>query len=150
MICPPVLFICQSPQNGDAHWRVTRPAAALAAAGVDAQVCWLDTDQIPTSAITGRVVVLQRVIMQTRAAAFDWVGQLRAAGALAVVFELDDDELSGAHIDHFEATQPLSAAHRATLEQQREALRWTLEACDGATVSTEPLAEVVRRYTDRP
>jgi glycosyltransferase involved in cell wall biosynthesis len=106
---------------------------------------------MPTAPVAGRVVVLQRVIVGgSEDAARIWVQRLRDAGALAVVFEIDDDELTGANIDHLAATQPISQADRAELERQREALILTLRACDGATVSTDPLADVVRRYTDRP
>jgi glycosyltransferase involved in cell wall biosynthesis len=151
MNCPPVLFLSQRPSHGDAHWRMVRPYVRLKEAGVDAAICWLGPDMMPTAPVAGRVVVLQRVIVGgSEDAARIWVQRLRDAGALAVVFEIDDDELTGANIDHLAATQPISQADRAELERQREALILTLRACDGATVSTDPLADVVRRYTDRP
>lgn len=152
LICPPVVGISNKPTHGDYHWRLGRPFARLREAGVDAQVCWLDDDQMPIVSVTGRVVVLQRVTVKGDGpeAARAWTDRLRAAGALAVIYELDDDELTGAEADHLAASMPMGAADRAALDATRQALLWTLEACDGATVSTEPLAEVVRRFTDRP
>jgi glycosyltransferase involved in cell wall biosynthesis len=151
MHCPPLLYLCGHPRNGDAHWRIVRPALRLRDAGADARICWLGPDQLPTESVAGRVVVLQRVIVDGGPDAADaWVARLRDAGAVAVIFELDDDELTGASIDHLAATQPLSRADRAELERQRAALVRMLRACDGATVSTTPLADVVRRYTDQP
>jgi glycosyltransferase involved in cell wall biosynthesis len=151
MDCPPVLFICQNTAAGDAHWRVNRPMVRLKEAGVDARVCWLDGDQMPVQSVAGRVVVLSQVAAEGGlAAARAWTDRLRAAGAAAVVYDTDDDELTGANIDHLAATQPLGASDRAELEHQRRGRIDTLRACDGATVTTEPLAEVVRSYTDRP
>lgn len=152
MSCPPVLAICNKQSHGDAWWRLVAPFNRLREAGVDAAICWLDETDMPTLPVSGRVVVLQRVIVRGSSAADmqAWTDRLRAAGALAVVFELDDDELTGANVEHMDAIEPLTTADRAELERQRQALLWTLQACDGATVSTEPLAEVVRRYTDKP
>jgi glycosyltransferase involved in cell wall biosynthesis len=151
MNCPPLLALSSKPHHGDAHWRIGRPWARLREAGVDARICWVDQDELPTEAVVGRVVVLQRVIRGTTEADIRiWADQLRSAGALAIVFELDDDELSGANVEHMDAIEPLTSADRAELERQRQALLWTLQACDGSTVSVEPLAEVVRRYTDKP
>lgn len=150
--CPPVVGITNKPDHGDAHWRLIRPATRLREARVDAQVCWLDDDDMPTVPVAGRVVVLQRVTVKGDGPEFarTWTDRLRAAGALAVVYELDDDELTGAEADHLAASMPMGDADRAALDATRQALLWTLAACDGATVSTEPLAEVVRQYTDRP
>lgn len=151
MNCPPITYLCKSPGNGDSHWRVVRPSIRLREAGVDTDVCWLDDDMMPTGPVAGRVVVLHQTIVDGGLhAARAWVARLKAAGALAVVYETDDDELTGANIDHLAATHPISASDRAALEARRLARIDTLRACDGATVSTEPLAEVVRRYTDRP
>jgi glycosyltransferase involved in cell wall biosynthesis len=119
----------------------------LKEAGVDARLCWLGPDDLPTQPVAGRVVVVQRAIADEPLA---WVARLHEAGALAVVMELDDDELTGASIDHLAATHPISTADRAELERQRAGLIAMTRACDGVTVSTEPLAEVVRRYTDKP
>jgi hypothetical protein len=143
----PVLYLCKTPHHGDAHWRIVRPYVRLKEAGVDARLCWLGPDDLPTQPVAGRVVVVQRAIADEPLA---WVARLHEAGALAVVMELDDDELTGASIDHLAATHPISTADRAELERQRAGLIAMTRACDGVTVSTEPLAEVVRRYTDGP
>lgn len=151
MTCPSLLFLCASPKNGDAHWRVSRPAVRLAEAGIDARVCWLGADQMPTEPVAGRVVVLHQMTVDGgEGAARAWVDRLRAAGAAAIVYDTDDDEWTGSHIDHVAATRTTSTADRAELERRRLARLATLRACDGVTVSTEPLAEVVRRYTDKP
>jgi glycosyltransferase involved in cell wall biosynthesis len=147
----PITYLCKTPHHGDAHWRIVRPYVRLKEAGVDARICWLGPDDMPTMPVAGRVVVVQRVIVSGDVdAARAWVDRLHAAGALAVVMELDDDELTGSNIDHLAATHPLSTADRAELERQRRGLVAMTAVCDGVTVSVEPLAEVARRYTDRP
>lgn len=147
-----VVAISNKPEHGDYHWRLGRPYARLHEVGVDARLSWLDDDQMPTAPIAGRVVVLQRVTVQGDGPEYAraWTDRLRAAGALAIVYELDDDELTGAEEEHIAATLPIGEAERAALATTRQALLWTLAACDGATVSTGPLAAVVRRYTNRP
>jgi hypothetical protein len=65
------------------------------------------------------------------------------AGALAVVMELDDDELTAPTSTTWPRRGRSATAERAELERQRGRID-ALGACDGATVTTEPLAEVVR------
>lgn len=154
--CPPLLAISAKSQpsqygHADYHWRVQRPLARLRERGVDAAECWLDADERPTVSPEGRVVVLQRVVKgggedEVRS----WVRSLRDSGALAVVFEIDDDEISPACLEWMRAAGGLESVGVARLEAERLALTQTLQACDAVTVSTEPLAEVVRQYTDRP
>lgn len=154
--CPPLLAISakalpSTHGHADYHWRVSRPLARLRERGVDAAECWLDADERPTVSPAGRLVILQRVAMKGDASAIRaWVQRLRDAGADAVVFELDDDEISPACLDWMRAAGGLESVGAARLEAERLALLATLQACDAVTVSTEPLAAVVRRYTDRP
>ena len=150
--CPPLLALTDRETHADAYWRVSRPFSRLREAGATADVCWLDADELPTISPEGRVVVLQRVVVkggsEDRVRA--WVQRLRDAGALAVVFELDDDVLSPAYLEYLDACGGLELVKRQRLMDERQALEWAMRACDAVTVSTGPLAEVVRRYTDCP
>lgn len=152
MNCPPLLAITDRPEHADAHWRVVRPLARLREAGVDAAICWLDADEMPTVSPAGRVVILQRVVVKggDEAAVRRWVQRLRDAGALAVVFEMDDDVVSPAYGAYLEACGGLEMVSRRRLMDERQALEWAMRASDAVTVSTEPLAEVVRGYTTAP
>ncbi|MGE3267175.1 MAG: hypothetical protein AB7P40_00410 [Chloroflexota bacterium] len=136
----------------DAFWRLVRPFARLREAGVDAQVCWLDRDEMPTLPVAGRVVVLQRVVVKggNQDAVRRWVDRLRAAGALAVVFEMDDDVVSPAYMEYIDACGGLELVRRERLLEERQALEWAMQATDAVVVTTGPLAEVVRRYTPAP
>lgn len=154
--CPPLLAISSKAlpsKHGfaDWHWRVQRPFARLAEQGADVATCWLNEDERPTISPYGRLVILQRVVKHgTPDEVAAWVESLRDAGTLAVVFEIDDDEISPACIDWMRQAGGLESVGIARLEAERLALVNTLRACDAVTVSTEPLAEVVRQYTDRP
>lgn len=137
--------------TADHHWRVARPFARLAEAGVDAIMHRLQGAEIPFDLVAGRVVVLPRVIVQGDQADADrYVRALHEAGARAVVFDVDDDEVSGARIEHLDSIEALTCVERARLEDEQRWVQQMVRACDGVTVSTDPLAETVRRYTDKP
>jgi hypothetical protein len=152
MDCPPLLALTEHPDSPHAHWRITRPYTRLREQGAAADWCWLGADRMPTLPVAGRVVVLQLVAMRRWAESEigAWVGRLRAAGALTVVCELDDDVLSSASIKYRESSGLTGSALRAQSEQERLEAVWLLQACDGAIVSTGTLAIVAREYTDRP
>lgn len=154
--CPPLLALSSKALpskhgHADWHWRVARPFARLAEQGVDVATCWLDDDERPTISPSGRLVILQRVVKRgTPDEVAAWVQSLRAAGALAVVYELDDDEVSAACLDWMRAAGGLERVGISRLESERLAMVRTLRACDAVTVSTEPLARVVRCVTSKP
>lgn len=152
MSCPPLLAITDRPEHADAHWRIVRPFAHLRAHGITADLCWLADDEMPLIPVRGRVVVLQRVVVKggTRERTQAWVQRLRDAGALAVVFEIDDDVIGPAYMQHIDDTGGLEMVGRARLEAERQGLEWALQASDGVTVTNEHLAGVVRQFTDRP
>ena len=147
-----LLALTDRQEHADAFWRVVAPFRRLRESGIDAEVCWLDADEMPTRPVAGRIVVLQRVVVKggEQASVRAWVDRLREAGALAVVFEMDDDVISPAYLEYLEACGGLELVRRARLMEERQALEWAMQACDAVTVSTPPLAEVVRRYTSAP
>ena len=112
--CPSLLALTDRETHADAHWRIVRPFAALRSLGVDARVCWLDADEMPTISPAGRVVVLQRVVVKggSEARVRAWVQRLRDAGALAVVFEMDDDVISPAYMQYLDACGGLELVRR--------------------------------------
>lgn len=148
MNCPPVVALTHR-ETADHHWRCDRPFTRLREAGVDAVVHRLRGDELPDSLIRGRVVVLPRVIVQSDdpAASVAYVARLRAAGALAVIFEIDDDELSPAADERDASLIGLTNAQRQQRARERGWVRNMVAAVDAVTVSTEPLAAVVRQYT---
>ena len=135
--------------TADVHWRIARPFARLAEAGVDAGIHRLRGDDLPADLIRGRVVVLPRVVVQDDdpAASVAYVNRIRALGALAVVFEIDDDELSPAAEERDASLTGLTTVQLAQRARSYGWVRNMVAAVDAVTVSTEPLATVVRAYT---
>jgi len=151
MSCPPVVALTHK-DTADVHWRIARPFARLAEAGVDAVIHRLRGDDLPAELIRDRVVVLPRVVVQDDdpAASVAYVTRIRALGALAVVFEIDDDELSPAAEERDDSLTGLTTTQR---EQRARSYQWVrnmVAAVDAVTVSTDPLAAVVRAYTAAP
>lgn len=163
MSCPPLLALSNPnrKEHADFWWRLDRPFARLREAGMVADVCWLGDDEMPTISPDGRVVVLQRTsfvtvdpgtgtISTSRDQVRAWIARLRAAGALAVIADMDDDTVSPAYLRWLNASGGLDLVKRERLVTEQEAWRHVVASVDAMTVSTEPLAEVVRRYTDAP
>lgn len=151
MQCPPIVALSHK-DTADHHWRIARPFARLADVGVDAVIHRLHGDDLPADLIRGRVVVLPRVVVQDDdpTASVAYVNRIRALGALAVVFELDDDELSPAAEERDASLTGLTTTQRQQRARSYGWVRNMVAAVDAVTVSTEPLAAVVRAYTAAP
>lgn len=137
--------------SGSALWRVLQPVTALERLGYP---CGWDRFSAPG---IGRIGASARVVVLTR---LSWPLAHRAEGALwfeisrrlgqTTVYELDDDLLTTAHTARGLRVEAEDGATISTLRAARDAHLWTLGQCDGVTVSTPYLADVVRRFTDRP
>lgn len=151
MTTPPIVALSHK-DTADHHWRIARPFTRLADVGVDAVIHRLHGDDLPADLIRGRVVVLPRVVVQDDdpAASIAYVNRIRALGALAVVFELDDDELSPAAEERDAQLTGLTSTQRQQRARSYGWVRNMVAAVDAVTVSTEPLAAVVRAYTAAP
>lgn len=151
--CPPLLCMTHHDGQADHHWRIGRPFTRLREAGVDAAIHHLQEDELPADLIRSRVVVLPRVVVNgdpDGSEAIAYVNRVKAAGALAVVFEIDDDEFSPASLEHHRAIGPLTQVQVRRLTDESVSIQNMLRAVDAVTVSTEPLAASARRYTDKP
>lgn len=148
-----VLALLADERRADAHWRIVRPFKRLCEKGYDAQWCWInESDDLPEKSVEGRIVVLQRTAVKNkrRSDVSRWIAQLRKNGALAVVYEADDDIWSPAYLDYLEACGRTSSFNRKKIEAEAQAQLWTMQACDAVTVTTPELAEVAQNYTDAP
>lgn len=147
-----VVALVADDTRADAHWRIVRPFTRLRERGIDARWCWLDADELPALPIGGAVVVLQRVTVKgrNRRQVNAWVDRLRAAGALAVVYEADDDIWSPAYLEYLTASGRIYSGDYGRVQAEAQAQIWAMQACDAVTVSTDPLAAVARQYTDAP
>jgi glycosyltransferase involved in cell wall biosynthesis len=128
-----------------ARYRCEHRAEELSGAGVCSDV--VQTARLDLPAVIGFYdrFVLNRVQWTTEVAEF--VDRARTTGK-ELVFDTDDvvfePELARARYFAFMADWPEDARRREM--EQFELYRQTLNACGAATVSTEPLADLARKY----
>lgn len=137
--------------SGPALWRVLQPVAALQARGYPAEWDFRTAPAVAhaTSAFDGFVLPRLAWPPAARGLAARWFDLLRAAGKV-VVFDADDDIFSFADTARRIEIGWTDGASFDELEAKRAARLWALRACDGVTVSTDSLAEIVRSFTQRP
>ena len=77
-----------------------------------------------------------------------WLDALRERGH-TIVYEADDDLFTPWMVQQQKAGIERDKPEEV-IEQERQASVWAMQQCDGVTVSTQYLASVVRRFTDKP
>lgn len=147
----PSMFALVGDMNGPTLWRVLSPITALERKGYP---CGWDFQKSPAAqALAMRYdgIILPRMSWNAeyRRLAAAWFERTKALGKL-VVFDADDDlftiEYSRRHSSVYrEDPRPFEQ-----LEAERRDRIWSLQQCDGATVSTEHLAGIARSLTARP
>ena len=150
MNCPKMLGIIGD-WNGPNLWRILQPITALQKVGAP---CEWDFKTAPGVGALGPAFdgyILPRLAWPPayRWMAQGWLQQVHASGRF-VVFDADDDIFTAA--DTYRRVE-LGWTEGKTfdeLEAERTQRIWALQQSDGVTVSTEPLAEVVRSFTTRP
>jgi glycosyltransferase involved in cell wall biosynthesis len=131
-------------------WRVWSPYKALQLHGYPAEWAWKDDPKSADYWLAFDAIVLCRLSWYgvPRKIGRRWFDTVRRAGK-KVFYEVDDDLFSPFMVRQ----QKAGIAAEETvenLEAQRQESVWTLQQCDGVTVSTQRLASVVRLYTDKP
>ena len=157
LVGPSVFAVAPSGGASDAcsMWRLWQPFKQLQAHGYPCE--WAFRHQVGADLRTARIASRCELHLVVRAGAIGkdqktmdrWFRQMRGAGR-TVVYECDDDLFTPFMTDQQTRRVPGAAAPRAQLEQERLASIWTLERCDGATVTTQHLASTVRRFTSKP
>jgi glycosyltransferase involved in cell wall biosynthesis len=137
--------------SGPTLWRVLQPTAALQDRGYPAEWDFRTAPAIEHAPRAFDGFVLPRLAWPSVAQRLvaHWFDLLHAAGKF-VVFDLDDDILTFADTARRIELGWTEGRSFDQLEAARAARVWALRRCDGVTVSTEPLAEVVRSFTARP
>ena len=139
-------------RTGCTMYRVFQPVAELQRQGAPAWAAawtWKDTPELGDLLLRYDAVVLARLSWAgtNRADGYRWIGGLRAIGR-RVWYEVDDD-LFSPWITHQQlrgGTRPDKTPEQ--LEGERQARIDALGWCDGAIVTSQRLATVVRQYTD--
>ena len=133
------LYIVDRDDTNQGTWRTVWPCLQAAAHGGIAD--WVNIEGLPSIAgwlDAGRY----NVVITPR-----FNAQWRNREGLTWLYECDDDLFT----DAFVARQVEVFGHPlAEVEEARQGRLQVLQECDGIMVSREPLAAVVRQYTDKP
>lgn len=149
---PVTTTLIQQP-NGCAAWRVCWPAYELATLGYPAAFGYNGTPETAHMTQLAQLVVLHRSSWKV---GDEWKALLYKEGlnneGKVLGYETDDDLYSEDVAARIRSTgdAALNARSDDQLERERQARIFALTLADGVTVSTPALAEVVRRFTDKP
>lgn len=147
----PSMLALVGDMNGPALWRCLQPITALEQRGYPCG--WDRAKNDAVAAIAGRYdgLIVPRMSWPAaeRPMARRWFDLARARGQF-VVYEADDDLFSTAMTRHSLSAGLAHAKSFKQLEEERHDTIWAMRQCDGVTVSTEALAQVVRQFTTRP
>lgn len=130
-------------------WRIAQPLQLLQDRGVLAGWAWTSEERevrhlADVEGAHFDVALVARAGFHTDA----WVEFMQRRES-TVVYDVDDDLFSPESTDHL-----LETVHRgkprANIEADRQARIYSLNICDGVTVTTEALAAIARRYTPKP
>lgn len=137
--------------TGPTLWRILQPCTALQKRGYRADWDHKDAAGIGALAPLYDGFVLPRMSWTpgTRRLAETWFASIRAAGRF-VVYDLDDDLLTSELSRRTVELGWNDGKSFAELEAERFERIWTLQQCDGVTVSTQALASLVRSFTVAP
>ncbi|MFL5688667.1 MAG: glycosyltransferase [Chloroflexota bacterium] len=137
--------------NGPSLWRILHPFRALQDRGYAAEWDFKSAKMLALAPPLFDGFVLPRLAWHgiERSEAALWFRALRAAGKV-VVFDADDDVFTFADTARRIEIGWTEGKTFDELEAERGNRVWALGQCDGVTVSTEPLAEIVRSFTPRP
>lgn len=145
-----VLGVISNPPEAWERWRLCQPFWRLAQLGHDVRLDVLDSRQ-GIAVRRGEVVVLPR--FTTRAGrereTERWLAGIRRMAG-AIILEADDDLWTDGFTEHIVSSRFQQGRTVKQLDAERKANRWFLSQVNGVTVSSEPLAEIVRGLTDAP
>ncbi len=135
--------------DGCSLWRCLLPITELQRQGYSG-IEWGMKDDERLANVVHRfdAVILPRLHwpIEERRKADLWFRALHRAG-LAVFYEVDDDLFSD---DFVRRLVDLHGKTREEAETRRQCILHALNSCDGATVSGQRLATMVREHTDKP
>lgn len=134
--------------DGCSLWRILQPFAELQKRGFTAEWGYRNDARLGQIAHHFNAVILPRLNwpVEERENGDRFLQALRNAG-LAVIYEVDDDMFSDDF--HRRLIDTHGKPHKQA-DEIRESILHTVRGVDGVTVSSQRMATIVRRYTDRP
>jgi glycosyltransferase involved in cell wall biosynthesis len=142
------LALVEDPRWPPTWWRIVRPFVRLRQCGVPAQFEWRDGVGMAANP-DSTILVIQQQTGPDIETARAWL-EARRPYVRAVVYETDDDVFTEDRLEHLQAADFMQGKTADEIRREMEVARAFVDLCDGVTVSTEPLAEVVRSFTDTP
>lgn len=132
-------------------WRTWLPLTALEKSGYPCGWDFMKNDAISAIAPAFDGYQLARTSWPAthRKVAEAWFASIRRAGKF-VVYDADDDVFSPQETHRRVDLEWTEGKSVAELDEERHQRIWALQQCDGATVTTQRLATIVRQYTDKP
>jgi glycosyltransferase involved in cell wall biosynthesis len=151
LVGPRVLALTETPPSGCTLWRIFTVFERLEQARYMAHHAPLKDHRVANIAANYEAIILPRTswAFHERDLAERWFDTIHRAG-IAVIYETDDDLFSPAIIDRMHDTHWEEGKSNEQLEQDRQDRIWSMQHCDGVTVTTQRLATIVRQFTDRP
>lgn len=147
----PSLLALVTDRTGPALWRVLQPITALEKLGYPCGWDHKDNGAVSTIASAFDAYLLPRIYWKAgeRNVAKLWFNHVRRAGKI-VIWECDDDLFTPEFTRRERELDGDDGLSFEQLELERLERIWTVQQCDGVTVSTQRLATVVRQFTSKP
>lgn len=136
-------------EDGCALWRVLQPFTELQRIGYQsAEWGYRNDGRLGNIAHLFDAVILPRLHwpLEEQANGDKFLGALRNAG-LATIYEVDDDMFSD---DFYRRLIHIHGKGFREAGEIRDSILHTVRRVDGVTVSSQRMATIVRKYTDRP
>ena len=147
----PSLLALVGDMTGPTIWRALFPITALEKTGYACGWDRVQNDAIGSIAPHFDGYMISRVSWpdSARRQAEAWFTSVRRAGKF-VVYDTDDDVFGQAETHRRVELNWQEGKTFEQLEEERRSRIWTVQQCDGVTVTTQRLATIVRQYTDKP
>lgn len=147
----PSMLALVGDQTGPTLWRCFWPITALEKASYPCGWERKDNPLVGDIAPAFDGYILPRISWppHQRRMAEEWFEMVRHSGKLAV-YEADDDVFTRAETDRRVELAWTEGKSVEQLEAERFERIWTMQQCNGVTVSTQRLATIVRSYTNKP
>jgi len=152
LTCPGVVALIDSADSALAWWRTVAPFTRLRQHHVPAR--WSLLSEASVRLNPADVVVFPRLFPLDapggrEAMLTNTVEPIREHSA-ALVYDLDDDLISEAYIDHHLRTDWGDGKTADDMRRQCENTLWAVNQCDAVTAASESLAAYLRTLTGRP
>jgi glycosyltransferase involved in cell wall biosynthesis len=134
-----------NPKYPPDHWRIVRPYIRLRQAGMNAQYIHGADQNAPVSP-DNTLLVLPHLTGQDTESLAEWLAERRPM-VRKIVYETDDDIFTEDRLQHLQDAEFMQGKTVAQIRAEQDVARWLLDQVDAVTVSTEPLAALVRSFT---